>query len=398
MQYVKTISAIAVLLALLPFDSTADAQERGFRNLFSTRSDEAQSDQPVGSEFSGNELTEGSGPWLIMAASFSGYDAEVKARNLAAELHQQRLRTYVYQHTFNHGGTYRGIGWDLEENGGTVPKRMKTLNAPSVTEYAVLVGDYSTVDDGGAQLHLEQIKMFMPASMSNFDPNNTDNDNVRTIKEIARRLTSGTREKAYGPLKSAFMMPNPRAPEEYFAADSVDHFVLNLNRGIDNSLLDNTAPYSVRVASFRGEISFESNEIEEGNRRWSLLRRENRSLTESKLVEATAKATLLAKELRKQGIEAYEFHDRNESYVCVGGFDYVTRTNAQGLEEYNPAIVEVVNNYKASVEDLPGIPGAVQPKSLRSLSGTGIVFDAQPVPVRVPHTQARTASRGRMMR
>jgi len=45
------------------------------------------------------ELTQKSGPWLIMCASFSGKNGHQQAFRLAQELRQSlRLNTYVYQH------------------------------------------------------------------------------------------------------------------------------------------------------------------------------------------------------------------------------------------------------------------------------------------------------------
>ena len=48
-----------------------------------------------------------------------------------------------------------------------------------------------------------------------------------------------------------------------------------------------------------------------------------RSSGRSKLEEAAYNAHLLVVALRKQGVEAYEFHDRHESLVTIGSFDSV---------------------------------------------------------------------------
>ncbi|MGL4513347.1 MAG: hypothetical protein ACRCT8_09680, partial [Lacipirellulaceae bacterium] len=47
------------------------------------------------------------------------------------------------------------------------------------------------------------------------------------------------------------------------------------------------------------------------------------------LVEAAENAHLLCEEMRRLGWDAYEFHDRTESYVTVGSFDEVTTNNGQ---------------------------------------------------------------------
>ena len=44
------------------------------------------------------------------------------------------------------------------------------------------------------------------------------------------------------------------------------------------------------------------------------------------------------------GVEAYVFHDRFESYVCVGSFEWIKKNNQQ-----NPQVVKLINSYKANV-------------------------------------------------
>jgi len=91
--------------------------------------------------------------------------------------------------------------------------------------------------------------------------------------------------------------------------------------------------------------------------------------------------------LRKQGIEAYEFHDRTESIVCIGSFDEVGQPRADGKTEINPAIYRVMQAYGPVKEKLPGQAVAVlQPRMLE-----GIPFDPQPMPVEVPRQSIATA-------
>jgi hypothetical protein len=187
----------------------------------------------------------------------------------------------------------------------------------------------------------------------------------------------------------AFVIPNPLLPEEYFSRQETDKVILDLNRGIKHSLLDCPKPYSVRVATFRGETTFNLNEMQKQEDEENRLVKFGKPRQKSQLAEAGEKAHRLVTELRKDGIEAYEFHDRYESYVCVGEFDWITRKGSDGREQWNPEVVETINTYKASLEDgtLKGFPGAgrlLRPKSMSSLRGTDIVFDVQPVPIQVP--------------
>jgi hypothetical protein len=185
-------------------------------------------------------------------------------------------------------------------------------------------------------------------------------------------------------MRHAFLMANPLLPADYFNQHMIDRVIIDLNRGVKYSLLDCPNQYSVRVATFRGETTFRIAEIEEQKREEAQLLRFNKPITKSKLAEAAEKATRLTNELRKLGVEAYEFHDRYESYVCVGNFDWVVRKGENGQDTWNDKVVQVINDYRATIESFPNMPNAVRPKTLPTLSGTGIAFDAQPLPVQVP--------------
>lgn len=342
------------------------------------------------------ELNQGDGPWLIMCASFVGDEGKVQAENLARELREKyRLKAFTYKHEFNYSDTIEGIGWEVvEQNGkkGIIPKRMKPAGESQVEEIAVLVGDFPSVENGQAQKTLAQIKTLQPESLANFDASRGTSQQLRVWREMVKRASTESENKVKGPLGSAFLLPNPLLPDEYFAANRVDHFVLNLNKNIKYTLLDNPSTYSVRVATFRGELTFQLNEIKEKEREQTFLKRSGRPLRSSKLAEAADKAHQLTAELRRLGVDAYEFHDRNESYVCVGGFDWISKKDPSGETTLNPDVVKVINTFKASIEDIPNIPGAVCAQSLPKFRGTDIVFDAQPITVLVPRVETSTAS------
>ena len=129
-------------------------------------------------------------------------------------------------------------------------------------------------------------------------------------------------------------------------------------------------------------------DTEPAKRRWGIGRK--KASTANKLVAAAEKAHRLTLELRKHKVEAYEFHDRYESYVCVGGFDWVARGQGE-LKTQNPDVVAVIKKFKADITDFPGMSRAARPKVLASLRGEGIVFDPQPVPVKVPKVHVSVA-------
>ena len=134
-----------------------------------------------------------------------------------------------------------------------------------------------------------------------------------------------------GLLGSAFLIANPVLPDEYFATQKIDKDILALNRNPEFhfSLLKNKKMYSVRVATFRGESTFGSSDFKDEDaekKGWGFNRKKDDG--SSKLVEAGLKASVLTKFLREKGVEAWEFHDRFESYVCVGSFDWISRESA----------------------------------------------------------------------
>ena len=368
-------------------------------------------------------LTESSGPWLIMCASFVGEEAELQATQLAQELRETFRRdpevdAFIYRQSFDFSDSIEGLGYDESEGTrvGEVtvakPKRMKANNAESFEEIAVLVGAFPTVDDARAQNTLQHIKYMMPQSLGKVNavvtetgnnyylpPEQSDNQRMRVWRSINRTVNKNA-DKRKGPMGAAFLLANPLLPDEYFAAHQVDRFVLKLNKGYKHSLLDNPSPYSVRVATFAGDSTFETNKISEAQNEQTWRLRNGKSIQESKLAIALAKAHRLTIELQRLGIPAYEFHDRAESYVCVGGFDWLKRTNSYGEEVQNPEIVNVIELFKGSVENFPGVQGAVRPKSLSDvarlygaerrapkLHKLGIVFDVQPLPVMVPRAR-----------
>ena len=361
MKTVKASSVCLVILAVAVFANDAVAQKSKFQLPFRKSKPTAESEQGI-------ELSQSCGPWLIMCASFVGEEGERQAENLVKELRSKiRVECLHFRHRFDFAEDIEGIGWevvDIQGRKDIVPKRMKPAGDNHFEEIAVLVGNFPTVEDSRAQKTLKQIKLLQPDSLANFDPNRGSSQRLRLYREIVGRVSTDSESKAKGPLRAAFLLPNPMLPDEYFAANRVDHFVINLNKNVKHSLLDNPGIYSVRVATFRGDSTFNINEIKEKQEEESFLKRMGRPVRKSKLAEAAEKAHLLTDELRRNGVEAYEFHDRHESYVCVGSYDWISRADANGVRINNPEIVKVINTLKASVQNLPNMPGAIAPQAL----------------------------------
>ncbi len=350
------------------------------------------------------ELTEDAGPWLIMVTSFAGEDGLEQARRLALDLRENhRIDTYVYRHQFDFSKDIanKGRGWEAvetEDKQMTIrPIQMKTASKSKFEEIAVLAGDFPSVDDSKAQKTLGMIKTLQPASMANFDIREAINgddlagERLRAWRGFANINSPG----GGGPLRAAFMLPNPMLPDEYFQARKVDHFVIDLNKNAKYSLLSNPGVYSVKVATFGGEITSDLNEIEQRKQEQAWREKNNKRITSSKLMDAAKKATLLAHALRKKGFDAYEFHDRHESYVCVGGFDWLTQEDAAGQKRSNQEVIDTILEFKGSYVNVPGREKTFQSYPLpTALTKAGIACDPQPIPVLVPKApQQSTATR-----
>ena len=102
-------------------------------------------------------------------------------------------------------------------------------------------------------------------------------------------------------------------------------------------------------------------------------------------------------ELRKQGVEAYQFHDRYRSLVTVGSFESLGRELADGNFEYSPEIRRVIKQYSA-LNVRPELARQV-PAGTRGIAANGVVaknkviaipFDVEPTPIAVPKRSKRS--------
>ena len=294
-------------------------------------------------------LTENNGPWLIVAASFSGDGAERQARELADELRGQfRLATYVHQMNFKFGDDNPGKGLD---NYGA-PTRRHYRRGDQTREIAVLVGDFQSIEDPDAQAMLDRIKTAQPKALD-VDAKQTAQSMVQVrMFEDAIKEKFG-KSKKRGPMGQAFFTRNPLLPREYFVPKGVDAFVAKMNEGVENSLLDCPGQKTIRVATFRGKTILQANAKDEAAAKsfWGRKKADE----DNPLVEAAENAHLLAKELREHGWEAYEFHDRTESIVTIGSFAEVTQKLPDGTIVVIPAVQKIYQTFDAGF-DSPADP------------------------------------------
>ena len=257
-------------------------------------------------------LTQENGPWLVLAATFSGAAGEADARELVLELRRDfNLPAYYYAMTFERDRIAPGRG--IDDAGARIKRRYSRGNHS--LEHAVLVGEFPSLDDPAAQEMLQQVKYLHPESLSGEKKDKTTQSlaKVRRFHNYLRRNMENQRVR--GPLGHAFLARNPILPKEYFAPVGIDKDVAKWNKGIEHSLMKCPGRYSIRVATFRGRTELHAKSIDQE-------KLNTRVAEESDpLVQAVKNAHLLTEALRNKGWEAYEFHGRQESYVAVGSFN-----------------------------------------------------------------------------
>ncbi|PQO25337.1 hypothetical protein C5Y96_25940 [Blastopirellula marina] len=361
-MFVHTNLRLALAMGLVAAVTTTTWAAPPWANLIPFQRVEADAEKSY-------ELTEDQGPWLIMATSFSGPGAEKDANDLVLELRKDYgLEAYTWHQNYDYTDTVVGKGYD--RYGG--PKKMKYMNDVSFTSYAVMVGNFQTVEESGVEKTLSKIKTAKPKVFS--ASYTVKNDTIKTIRQRLREAIDSEDDKEKGPMGNAFVTRNPLLPEEYFRPKGIDDLVLKMNKDSQNSLLNCPGKYTVRVATFRGAVELDQKKIDE-------IEKKN-IVSGTRLAVAAEKAEKLADALRKQGVEAYTFHDRSESIVTVGSFETVGTPRRDGKIEINPQVKRIMDGYKGGTGTAT-IEGGTAP-SYKPRSLNGIIFDVQPLPVEVP--------------
>ena len=242
------------------------------------------------------ELTKDHGPWMIMVASLSepppeyridGPNKEQAANDLVYELRKKGIPAYTYEQkeeivplsTINRGG--RAMRREVKSKDHRI---------------CVVAGNYQAAEDTVAQKTMNWIKTFNP-------------------KELAEHAVFHPTPGRPSVLSGAFLTINPMLSAEEIAQRKVDPLLLQLNAGRKYSLLSNPEKYTLVVANFRGRAQLVSkpsdNDFEIGK----------------SLDEAGRNAEILCHALRERNLyhrrqyDAYVWHERDRSLVCVGGFN-----------------------------------------------------------------------------
>lgn len=321
------------------------------------------------------ELTEEEGPWMILASTFVGQGSQQRAERLANEIRQElKLPAYIYREKFDFTGT---INRDV-----TTSKKLRYANRYQYEAYAVLVGEYDTVEHPSIERDLKRVRTATPAIFQDASELAAETDRstpVTTVKAITTKIFGQGGKGQPGPMSQAFVTRNPMLPEEYFTAPQVDSFVHQMNDGLHHSLLECKGKYTVVVKTFEGLGT-----IVDGKRDKEF------QPSQTRLNKYAVDAEKMTNELRSKGVEAYQFHDRFRSLVTIGSFDELGRELPDGRFEYASEIRAVMKQYSAfNVE--PEL--ARQVPAGKGIAGNGVAlipFDVQPTPIAVPKVSKRS--------
>jgi len=310
-------------------------------------------------------IGEEQGPWLILATTFQGPDAQRDAQALVYELRKDyKLNAYTHQKTYDYSKGFVGRGVDKYGN----PRRMRHQSNNRVEEVAVMVGDFVSIDDSKAKKTLDRIKAMRPKTL---DPKGQGegSQSFAAIRRLHEKVWGGGEDKTRGPMRMAFVIPNPLLPKEYFKPKGVDKFVEKLNADRPFSLLKCPKAYTVRIATYTGGTTTKIKKNDPSA---------DGAMATSRLDMAAKSADRLTEKLRAKGVEAYVFHDRSQSIVTVGSFDsHGAQRMSDGSVRFNPAIQTVISNFSAIRPGGSAVQQASHTSSGRNAQWRNQLYDAE---------------------
>lgn len=345
------------------------------------------------------ELKVEHGPWMILAYTLPGADAKPKAIDLAREIRQDlKLPAFVMEKTSGVTATLvKRERIRNDANGNPVPVGLEAryANGGQETVYVVLVGEFTSIDDVRIPDILQKVRTAHPKAIqanpsdSAATAEQSSSSNWLIQQYRSKIWTRNDRKDEVGKMGAAFVTRNPLLPDDYFEAPKVDEFVANLNKDVEFSLLECPGKFTVRVASFTGR---QVTDFGNGAQASKL------KDTTDALDQAALSAHELTVAMRKQGVDAYEFHDRYGSYVMVGSFDSLGQELTSGQFRYHPGIVEVNQKwcgYRVVDAKDPSTGAIAKTTSLNSLNK--VPFDIEGKPMAVPRLATSNLYRGALL-
>lgn len=310
-------------------------------------------------------LTREDGPWMILAGTFSGKNGLEQARRLVLELRSDYdLPAFIFKESFDFSG-------QVDDVRTTDDTPVRYLNPKAYDTFSVMVGEFDSVEHPQVEKILETVKTARPKA---FEMEGSDDNPLGMIRRIHQQWTKQKADR--GPMARAFVTRNPLLPEKFFQRPEVDAFVMNMNKDVEYSLLDNPGEFTVVVRTFEGHSTIVDGKNDQKFKP-----------SAKRLNEFAVQANKMVTALRKDGVEAYEYHDRYRSLVTVGSFNDLGVRNAAGKFQYHPDIQAVMQRYSAGSNVVRTGTGRL---GLKANAIKGIPYDVQPKPIAVPKKSKRS--------
>jgi hypothetical protein len=254
-------------------------------------------------------LTKSDGPFMVLAKTFRGVDAERMALALCKELRNDfGLPAYILRKKdFPGGSMIRGtpptVPSEVVAPDIKMPEKIRTLD-----EASVLVGNEKTL--AGSEKLWREVKKLKPKCLSGMSS--------------PYPWRSG--------LSSALRTTNPYVPAQLLFPRPKDKLIVLMNTGL-RSIANCPGRFSLQVADFSGRSTYQFNAQELPFHLLSDLK--NSPLRKAhddaeKMAEKLAKAP----EIQQIGQPVYVYHDRTTSKVFIGSFNSPQDPAAVALRQH----------------------------------------------------------------
>ncbi len=317
-------------------------------------------------------LAEEDGPWLLMAYTCVGEDAQARAERIAIEIRSKlRLPAFIHKEDFNFTGS---AGQDTATGA-----RARYANPHRYEAFAVLVGEYDSVNHKSIEKDLERLKaadLDVFKDKKEIEAENNTTSPASMVKNFGEHLFKKTKGHGRNPMSGAFVTRNPLLPESFFQQPVVDSFVQQLNEDKDYSLLECDGKFTVVVRTFNacGTVVGAKNE-------------EKFKPSAKRMDDYAVQANKMVRILRQQGEEAYQYHDRHRSVVTIGSFESLGQALPDGGFRYEPGIRRLMQQYSAlNANHARRVPGR---NGIAANHVAMIPYDVQPTPIAVPKASKR---------
>ena len=156
----RAFRIVALALALGLLAAAISRADTPWSNLLTANHVEADPNKPY-------TLKEDHGPWIIMACSFNGQNAQQQAHDLVLELRKNyRMEAFVYRMDFKlddpNGNAQSLFASPHRHEYQMVTQNPGAFRDGAIKEIAVVVGNFPAVDDPEAQKALQKLKAADP--------------------------------------------------------------------------------------------------------------------------------------------------------------------------------------------------------------------------------------------